>query len=244
MDYLFLAILIVAVCLTVTRLPGIATRRNQAIATCGASLSIALALMIPVVYKTIDGTFERTNFTDLFAKLALFLAVNILGNQLARGLRSKKALLRIGGFQGRLVFILAFVLEMILFAFTRTPESSPGLELYQTEPLVITYTGVAVGYIAYVCSCLLPPLVRQFKAANTKAVRTATGFLITGFGLVIVRACLVFIGIPYPGIYDAAQAISLLSALCVITGLTVFWRVLRMYGEPAIHHQSALRDEL
>lgn len=243
MDFLFLAILIVALGFTVTRLPGIATRRNQAIATCGAALSIGMALMIPLIYKGIDGLFERTNFTDLFAKLALFLAVNILGNQLAKGLRSPHALSRIGGFQGRIVFVLAFVLEMALFAFTKTPESSPGLELYQSDPLVITYTGVAVGYIAYVCTVLLLPLAAYRRGAGTKLGQTAGGLLIAGFGLVIVRAALVFLGIPFPGIYDFAQGVSLLSAFCVIAGLAVFWRGLRVYGEPEVH-QSALRDEV
>lgn len=243
MDLLFLAILLIALAFTVTRLPGIATKRNQAIFTSGASLSIGLALMIPVVYTAVDDMFERTNFTDLFAKLALFLAVNILGNQLARGLRSERAFSRIGGFQGRLVFVLAFVVEMILFAFTNTPESSPGLELYMTDPLVIAYTGVAIGYIAYVCSCLLPPLAAQFNNNQFKLGRAAAGFLIVGFTFVIIRAALVFVGIPYPGIYDFAQGISLLSTLCVITGLAIAWRVLRVYGEPTMR-QSALRDEL
>lgn len=243
MDFLFLVILLVALGFTATRLPGIATRRNQAIAACGTALSIGLALMIPFIYKGIDGMFERTNFTDLFAKIAVFLAVNILGNQLAKGLRSPRALSLIGGFQGRLVFILAFVLEMVLFAFTNTPESSPGLERYQSDPLVITYTGAAVAYIAYVCTILLPPLVAYCRDAGTGLVRTAAGLLITGFGLVIVRATLVFLGIPFPGIYDFAQGVSLLSALCVIAGLAVFWRGLRVYGEPDVH-QSALRDEV
>lgn len=243
MDLLFLAVLIIALVLTATRLPGITIRQNRAIAVCGSALSVGVGLMIPVIYTSIDSMFERTNFTDLFAKLALFLAVNILGNQLARGLRNRRALSRIGGFQGRLVFVLAFVLEMILFAFTSTPESSPGLRLYQTDPLVITYTGVAVGYIAYVCSCLLPPLIAQFTNKHSKLSRTAAGFFIAGFGLVIVRAALVFVGIPYPGIYDFAQGISLLSTLCVITGLAVAWRVLRTHGQPS-QWPSALRDEV
>lgn len=243
MDLLFLIILVVSLGFAATRLPGLATRRNQAIATCSVALSISLALMITPVYHTVDGLFERTNFIDLFAKLALFLAVNILGNQLARGLRDTRALSRIGGFQGRLVFVLAFVLGMILFAFTSTPVSSPGLEMYQSEPLVIGYTGVAVGYIAYVCSCLLPPLATQYRDSQNKLSRAAAGLLIAGFGLVIVRAVLVFVGIPYPGIYDFAQGISLLSTLCVIAGLAVAWRILRVYGEPLVR-QSAIRDEI
>lgn len=243
MSILFFVILLIAAGFTATRLPGISTKRNQAIFVCGAALCVGLGLMIPVVYTTIDSTFVRTNFTDLFAKLALFLAVNILGNQLARGLRSNQARSRIGGFQGRLTFILAYVVEMILFALTNTPESSPGLELYQADPLVIAYTGVAVGYIAYVCSCLLPPLVQQFRDVHSKLGRAAPGLLITGFALVILRAILVFVGIPYPGIYDLAQGISLLSTLCVVAGLAVAWRVLRVHGDSAIR-QSALRDEV
>ncbi|WP_394253027.1 hypothetical protein [Arthrobacter pityocampae] len=243
MDVLFLIILIMALGFTATRLPVLGARRNQAIAVCGAALSVGLALMIPTVYNAIDGTFQRTNFTDLFAKLALFLAVNILGNQLARGLRSNRAIRRIGGFQGRMVFVLAFVLEMVLFAYTTTPESSAGLELYQTDPLVIAYTGVAVGYVAYVCFCLLPPLVGQYRDNQSKLGRTAAGLLIAGFGLVIFRGVLVFVGIPYPGIYDFAQVISMLSAFCVITGLAVAWRALKVYGDPLVR-PSALRDEV
>ncbi|WP_104119077.1 hypothetical protein [Arthrobacter sp. B1805] len=242
MDLLFACILLIALGFAATRLPGLGRKRNQAIATCGVALSIGLALMISPIYNLIDGMFERTNFTDLFAKLALFFAVNILGNQLARGLRDKRALSKIGGFQGRLVFVFAFVVEMVLFAFTNTPRSSPGLELYQTDPLVIGYTGVAVGYIAYVCSCLLPPLTAQFTDNQSKLSRAAAGLLIAGFSLVIVRTVLVFVGIPYPGIYDFAQGISLLSTLCVIAGLAIAWRSLRVHGEPLVR-QSALRDE-
>lgn len=198
--------------------------------------------MVSPIYNLFEDAFERTNFTDLFAKLALFFAVNILGNQLARGLRDEQAFSRIGGFQGRLVFIFAFILEMVLFAFTTTPEPSPGLEFYQTEPVVIAYTGVAVGYIAYVCSCLLPPLTAHFRDNQSKLPRVAAGLLIAGFTLVIVRAIFVFAGIPYPGVYDFAQGISLLSTLCVIGGLAVAWRTLRVHGEQPVQ-LSAFRDE-
>lgn len=242
MDLLFTCILVVSLGFAATRLPGIAKRRNQAIAACGAALSFALALMVSPIYNFFEDAFERTNFTDLFAKLALFFAVNILGNQLARGLRDEQAFSRIGGFQGRLVFIFAFILEMVLFAFTTTPEPSPGLEFYQTEPVVIAYTGVAVGYIAYVCSCLLPPLTAHFRDNQSKLPRVAAGLLIAGFTLVIVRAIFVFAGIPYPGVYDFAQGISLLSTLCVIGGLAVAWRTLRVHGEQPVQ-LSAFRDE-
>lgn len=240
---LFWAVLVISAGFTLTRLPGMATSRNQAVFACGVCMCTGLALMIPPIYETVDSTFARTNFTDLFAKLALFLAVSILGTETAKALQSRQAYKAIGGFQGRLVLVAAYILEMALFAFTDTPQPSPGLEADKTDPLVIAYTAVAVLYVAYVSFTLIAPLYNHYRNGHHGLNRSASALLLIGFVLVVIRAVLIFVGITYPQIYSIAQGISLSATLLVVAGLATAWLSLHRHGEPAIK-QSLLRDEV
>lgn len=240
MEILFWAVLVIGGGLTLTRLPGLSQSRNQAIFLSGLCASIAFGLMIPVFYEAIDGLFARTNFTDLFAKLALLLAVNILVCEIARTLRNTRALRLTAGIPGKTILVLTFALEMLLFAFTETPTPSPGLGAYIDEPLVLAYNAVIVVYIGYLGALLIGPLIRDARTPPQPIRRLASAFLAAGFGLAIIRAVLMLAVIAAPGLYEFGQGVSGLSALFIVAGLSTAWVALRKYRAVPIS-QSRLR---
>lgn len=199
---------------------------NAAIAVSGTSLAIAFGLKIPSIYHAVDGVFFRTNFTDLLAVLALFIATNILCDQLARVLSDHRALASISGLRGRTVFAAAYALELITFAFTDTPQASPGLELYLDQPAALLYNLVAVAYLAYLALVLIPPLSRDVRTTRNPRRRTSSGLLLIGLGLAVVRAVLMLFAL-VPGWYEFGQIVSAVSALFVIAGLAAAWAALR-----------------
>lgn len=246
MEIIFWIVLILGSAGTVKRLPGISKSRNYAVFLCALCATVAFGLMIPEVYTSIDPLFERTNFTDLFAKLALLLAANILVCEVARTLRNTRALRLTAGISGKTILVLTFFLEMLLFAFTHTPEPSPGLGMYIHDPLVLAYNSVIVLYIGYLASLLLGPLVRDARTHPVGFRRTASGLLAMGFGLMIVRAALMlagfvtFAGVEIKHMYEIGQIVSGLSALFIVAGFVTAWIALRKYGTPKIT-QSVLR---
>jgi hypothetical protein len=242
MEILFWVVLAVAAGPSLTRIPGLSRSRNQTIFLCGVSLCVAFALMLPSVYAAIDSLFVRTNFTDLFAKLGLFLAVNILVAQVAKPLKAARALRMTAGIPGRLVLVLTYGLEMVLFALTTTDKPSPGLGAYIGDPVVFAYNAVILLYIAFLCSWLIGPLFHQVRKAGHPLQRWSSGLVLAGFVLAIVRAALFLVGLAVPGLYEVGQSISAVSALCVVAGLACAWFALRKYRAPAIR-QSHLREE-
>lgn len=242
MDILFWVVLALAAGLSLTRVPGLSRSRNQAIFLCGVSLCAAFAIMLPPVYTAIDSLFVRTNFTDLFAKLALFLAVNILIAQIAKPLQAHRALRLTAGIPGRLILVLVYGLEMVLFALTDTKTPSPGLGAYINEPIAFGYNAVTVLYIAFLCSLLIGPLYAQVRKPGHPLQRWSSGLLLAGFALAIIRAVVLLIGWVIPGLYETGQSISAVSALAVVAGLGCAWIALRKYSAPTIR-QSHLRGE-
>lgn len=246
MELIFWIVLVIGAAGTLTRVPGMSKSRNHAIFLCALCASIAFGLMVPPFYSAIDQLFERTNFTDLFAKLALMLSANILVCEIARTLRNQRALKLTAGISGKTILVVTFVLEMILFAFTRTPEASPGLGLYISDPLVLAYNSVIVLYIGYLAALLLGPLVRDVRAPHQSHRRISSALLATGFSLMIVRAALMFAGfLALSGVqtmemYEFGQIISGVSALFIFSGLATTWFAFRKYGAPKIT-QSTLR---
>lgn len=230
MALLFWAVLIIGAVLTLTRLPGFSQSRNQAIFLSGTCACIAFGLMIPVIYDSIDHLLLRPNFTDLFAKLALLLAVNILVSELGRSLHNQRALNLTGGTPGKLVLVVTFATEMAIFAFTDTPHPSPGLGAYISDPLVFAYNAVIVIYIGILGTIIAGPLIRDALRPTQPLRRAASALLAGGFILAIVRAVLLLAGFAVDGIYDLGQDISAISALLVVAGLTSAWLALRKYG--------------
>lgn len=242
MEILFWTVLIVGGGLTLTRLPGLSKSRNQSIFLSGLCACAAFGLMIPGIYEGIEQYFDRTNFTDLFAKLALLLAVNILVCEIAKTLRCRRALRFTAGLPGKTILVLTFALEMMLFAFTSTPLPSPGLGAYIEQPLVLAYNAVIVIYIGYLGTLVIGPLIRDARTPPQPPRRLASVFLAIGFGLAIVRAALMLGGFLVSGWYEVGQITSGLSALAIVAGLTTAWAALRVYGAPKIT-QSQLRVE-
>lgn len=242
MEILFWAVLAVAAGLSLTRIPGLSRSRNQAIFLCGLSLSVAFAIMLPPVYAAIDGMFVRTNFTDLFAKLFLFLAVNILVAQIAKPLKATRALQLTSAIPGRLILVLIYGLEMVLFALTTTDKPSPGLGAYMGDSVVYAYNAVTVLYVAFLCSLVISPLFQQVRKAGHPFQRWSSGLVLAGFGLAILRAVVFLVGWAVPELYEVGQSISAVSALFVVAGLACVWFGLRKYSVPPIR-QSHLRGE-
>lgn len=242
MEIVFWAVLVIGGTFTLTRLPGLSNSRNQTIFLSGLCLCVAFALMIPGIYEALDQQFLRTNFTDLFAKLALLLAVNILVCEVARTIRNSRAQRLTAGISGKTILVLTFALEMLLFAFTDTPEPSPGLGAYISDPLVLAYNAVIVLYIGYLGALLLGPLIRDARTPPQPIRRTASALLAAGFGLAIIRAVLMLTGFAVSGLYEFGQIVSGISALLVVAGLATAWLALRKYGTPRIK-QSTLRIE-
>lgn len=242
MELLFWAVLIIGAALTLTRLPGLSKSRNQAIFLSGACACIAFGLMIPAIYNNLDHLLLRTNFTDLFAKLALLLAVNILVSELGRSLHYQRALHLTSGVAGKIILVVTFAIEMGLFAFTDTPLPSPGLGAYINDPLVFAYNAVIVIYIGFLGVIITVPLLRDAMRPTQPLRRAASALLAGGFILAAVRAILLLVGFAVHGIYDLGQDISAISALFVVAGLTSAWLALRKYGTPRIN-QSHLRTE-
>ncbi|MFJ5978424.1 hypothetical protein [Pseudarthrobacter oxydans] len=198
--------------------------------------------MLPPVYTAIDGMFVRTNFTDLFAKLCLFLAVNILVAQIAKPLKATRALQLTAAIPGRLILVLVYGLEMILFALTTTDIPSPGLGAYMGDPVVFAYNAVTVLYVAFLCSLVIGPLFQQVRKAGHPFQRWSSSLVLAGFSLAILRAMVFLVGWVAPGLYEVGQSISAISALFVVSGLACAWLGLRKYSAPAIR-QSHLRGE-
>lgn len=242
MQVAFWIVLIVAVALTLTRVSSITHRMNAAIAVSGTSLAIAFALMLPPVYHAVDGIFIRTNFTDLLAKLAIFVATNVLCDQVARVLNDHRALVLVSGLRGRVVFAVALAAALISFAFTDTPTASPGLELYLHEPAAFIYNLIAVAYLAYLAAVLLPGLTRDLNTTRNRRRRTASGLLAAGFGIAVLRAFLMLLAL-LPGWYEVGQIVSALSALCVIAGLAAAWAALRVQGSAPLRTSLLRTDE-
>lgn len=240
MEILFWAVLIIGGGLTLTRLPGLSQSRNQAIFLSGLCVCVAFGLMIPGIYESLDRLFLRPNSTDLFAKLALLLAVNILVCEIARTLRNVRAQRLTAGISGKTILVLTFALEMLLFAFTDTPEPSPGLGAYISDPLVLGYNAVIVVYIGYLGALLLAPLIRDASTPPQPVRRTASALLAAGFGLAIIRAILMLAGFAVSGLYEFGQIVSGISALFIVAGLATAWVALRKYGTARIT-QSKLR---
>nr|WP_176705561.1 hypothetical protein [Arthrobacter sp.] len=213
---------------------------NRSIFLSGLCAIVAFGLMIPGVYEFVDGMFLRTNFTDLFAKLALLLSINILVCEVARALRNPRVLRLTAGLSGKTILVLTFVLALILFAFTDTPAPSPGLGAYIDDPLVLAYNTVIVAYIGYLGALLIGPLVRDARTPPQKLRQTASALLAAGFSLALVRAVLMVAGLAIDGLYDFGQILSGITALLVISGLVSAWIALRKYPNPLIK-QSALR---
>lgn len=242
MEILFWIVLVVSGALTLTRLPGLSSSRNQSIFFSGVCACLAFGIMIPGIYETLDQLFLRTNFADLFAKLALLLAVNILVCEVARTLKNPLAQRLTAGLSGKTILVLTFALEMLLFAFTDTPIPSPGLAAYISDPLVLAYNAVIVVYIGYLGALLMGPLTRDALTPPQPIRRIASGLLAIGFGLAIVRAALMVAGFAVSGMHEFGQIISGVSALFIVAGLATAWLALRKYGTPRIR-QSALRME-
>lgn len=240
MDYLFWAVLVIGASLTLTRLPGLSQSRNQAIFLSGLCATIAFGLMIPVIYTSVDHLLFRTNFTDLFAKLGLLLAVNILVSELGKSLHNERAIRLTSGIAGKIILVVTFALEMALFAFTDTPKPSPGLGAYIDSPVVFAYNTVIVIYIGFAGAIITGPLIRDSRKASLPARRLASALLAGGFVLAAIRALVLIVGFAVHGIYEIGQVISGLSALLIIAGLCTAWIALRMHGDPQIR-QSHLR---
>lgn len=240
MEILFFVIVLVSAVLTLTRIPGLSQCLNQSIFLSGLCAVVAFGLMLPAVYEFVDSLFLRTNFTDLFAKLALLLAINILVSEVARALRNPRVLRLTAGITGKTILVLTFAFALFLFAFTDTPEPSPGLGAYIDDPLVLAYNTVIVAYIGYLAALLVGPLVRDARTPPQKLRQVASALLAAGFSLAIVRAALMVTGLAIDGLYDFGQVLSGITALLVISGLVAAWIALRKYGTPRIR-QSALR---
>lgn len=240
MEVLFFAVVIISAVLTLTRVPGLSHSRNQAIFLSGLCACVAFGLMLPAVYGYIDSFFLRTNFTDLFAKLALLLAINILVCEIARTLRNTRAQRLTAGISGKTVLVLTFALSMGLFALTDTPYASPGLGAFIDDPLVLAYNTVIVTYIGYLGALLLGPLVKDARTPPQPLRRAASVLLAAGFGLALVRAVVMVAGFAFTGLYEFGQILSGITALLVVAGLATAWFALRKYGTPTIK-QSALR---
>lgn len=240
MEILFFVVVLVSAVLTLTRIPGLSHSLNQSIFLSGLCAAVAFGLMLPDVYKFVDGLFLRTNFTDLFAKLALLLAINILVCEIARALRSPRILRLTAGISGKAILVLTFVLALLLFAFTDTAEPSPGLGAYIDDPLVLAYNTVIVVYIGYLGALLVGPLVRDARTPPQKIRQAASALLAAGFSLAIIRAVLMVAGLAIDGLYDFGQILSGITALLVVAGLFTAWMALRKYGTSRIR-QSALR---
>ena len=230
MELLFWAVLIIGAGLTLTRLPGLSQSRNQAIFLSGLCASIAFGLMIPAIYTSIDHFLSRTNFTDLFAKLALLLAVNILVNELGKSLHNERAKRLTAGTSGKIVLVLTFCLEMALFAFTNTPTPSPGLGEYINDPTVFAYNAVTVIYIGFLSVLITGPLIKDARKTTLTLRRLSSGLLAGGFILAAIRAVLLLVGFGHHGAYSSGQSISAISALLIIVGLAAAWIALRKHG--------------
>ena len=240
MEALFWVVLIIGAGLTLTRLPGLSQSRNQAIFLSGLCASIAFGLMIPAIYTNVDHLLSRTNFTDLFAKLALLLAVNILVNELGKSLHNKRAMRLTAGTSGKIILVLTFALEMALFALTNTPTPSPGLGEYINDPTVFTYNAITVIYIGFLSVLITGSLIKDARKASLTLRRLSSALLAGGFILAALRAVLLLVGFGIHGSYSIGQSISAVSALLIIAGLAAAWIALRKHGKPQIS-QSHLR---
>jgi len=229
-------VLLVAAILTALRVPAFTKGRGRPLVLSGLLVIVAFTMITPAVYGALDTIIPGENLPDPASKIILFVAVVLLGDQLAKGLDSPRLLRYISGLPGRIVFAGASALLLVLFVAADVQASSPQLEIAVDEPVVAWYTAVTLMYLSYLSVLLLVAVVRsightQFGDGREqlRAARIDTRgrvLMAIGFALVPVRLVLTSLTFASPDTYQAAQFVPLGTLAFVTVGLA-FIRVAR-----------------
>lgn len=217
------AVAIPAALLAATRLPQWRRRRNLRVIGAGLLLSASFALMIPGIYSALD--VGHNNALDLVIKGLLFLSLNIVCADLADANGAHQLARRMNGALGWTLFGVFMLALAIMLPFTGASASSPALEAYRSEPVVVWYNTLANAYPAVIGVILLPVLVATIRNRSGSAKRRRNAGLVAGgFVLSIIGTVLLPVFAGTTPTYRLDQAINGVAAICVVVGFILAYR--------------------
>ncbi|TDW64682.1 hypothetical protein EDF51_11346 [Curtobacterium sp. PhB25] len=217
------AVAIPAALLAVTRLPQWNRRRNLRAISAFLLLSASFSLMIPGVYTALD--VGHNNALDLVVKGVLFLSLNIVCVDLADANGAPQLARRMNGALGWTIFGAFMIALAVMLALIGAHGSSPALEAYRSDPLVVWYNTLANAYPAVIGVVLAPHVLATIRdtAASEKRRRNAM-LVAAGFLLSVIGTVLLPVFAESTPMYRLDQAINGLAAICVVLGFILAYR--------------------
>lgn len=241
MNWIMIAVVVPAAVFTITRFPTLGERRNRMIAAAGLLLITSFLGMNPVIYSWIDD--GRHNLADILVKGALFAALNIVGSELARAHGNRQLAQRLIGCPGWSLWFAFILVQGALLGILSpsAPISTPALEAYLSNPVVVIYNSIACFYPAVIGALLMRLLLQTARLSSVASARKLGAILsAAGFGLAFVGAVLLpFVAMNHIG-YRIDQVINAVAALLVIAGLVLAWVEMSRRAKSPIS-QSSLR---
>jgi Mn2+/Fe2+ NRAMP family transporter len=217
------AVAVPAALMAATRFPQWHRRRNIRVIGAGLLLSASFGLMIPDIYTALD--IAHNNALDIVVKGLLFLSLNIVGADLADANNSHRLARRIYGPLGWAVFAGFMLALAIMLVLIGTEASSPALEAYRGDPLVVWYNTIANAYPAVIGVLLAPHLITTIRnpASSTKR-RMHASLVAVGFLLSIIGTLLLPVLAGQTPTYRGDQVINGIAAISVIVGFILAYR--------------------
>lgn len=223
MTIIMAAVAIPAALLAVTRLPQWSRRRNLRAISAFLLLSASFALMIPGIYTALD--VGDNNALDLVIKGVLFLSLNIVCVDLADANGAPRLARRMNGGLGWAIFGSFMIALAMMLALIGAHASSPALEAYRSDPLVVWYNTLANAYPAVIGVALAPHLLATIRDTGASAKRRRNATLVTvGFLMSVVGTVLLPVFAGSTSTYRLDQVINGIAAICVVVGFILAYR--------------------
>ncbi|WP_312180665.1 hypothetical protein [Arthrobacter sp.] len=209
-----------AVLLLLLRLPGALRGQNRAMFAGMVLIILAMGLSLPGFYNVADAWLGGQNLANLVLRLTLYAVFVILGVKTAAAFGALGARRLIIGPVGIAALVLTVGLTVYFFAASDLPESSVGLQAYETQLTVQSYASLGRLYPAYVAACLCGPAIAAAGNPRLRVLRRfGSGFFGAGLALVVIFSFLQ--EVVYLGIFTAL--IPFLAAILAISGLLIMW---------------------
>lgn len=202
------------------RLPGAVRGQNRGMFAAMVLIAMCMALSLPEFYLTVDGWLGGHNLANLVLRLALFAVFVILGVKAAAAFGAYRTRKLIAGPVGLAILLLAVGLTVYFFLSSSLPESSVGLQAYETQKSVQAYGSVGRMYPGYVAACLSIPGLLAAGNPRLKPLHR-TGSALFGTGLLLVVIFSVLEEVVYLGPFT--MLVPFTAIILVTSGLSIMW---------------------
>lgn len=223
--------------LAATRLPDLRHGRPGLFAVFLLT-AVVIALNVDAVYLAVDRGLGGVNVAYLLVRFLLLGIFGVLAVKVAAAYQRRGSARFVAGPPGAATLAVSAVAMLVLFSIGAHPESSPGLQAYRDDPLILWFAKAGMLYPAFVAACLLGPVVRAAATSPRRPARAASALLALGFVVVLAITVL-----PLEGpVFEALNtALSYAATLSIGAGLTLIWIARRRdVRNPA---QSPLKHE-